>query len=166
MISILLAGRDTTASLLSFVYAEFIHHPEVYQKLRSVVLEEFGTYSNPRDITFSTLKSCSYLQWVLNETLRLHPVVPLDGRRALKDTTLPTGGGPNGDKPIYVREGVQIDYSVYVIQRRKDLWGEDADEFRPERWNGRKSGWEYLPFNGGPRICIGQQVRISHPLRT
>jgi hypothetical protein len=131
------------------------------------VLEEFGTYSNPRDITFSTLKSCSYLQWVLNETLRLHPVVPLDGRRALKDTTtLPTGGGPNGDKPIYVREGVQVDYSVYVIQRRKDLWGEDADEFRPERWNGRKSGWEYLPFNGGPRICIGQQVRISHPLRT
>ena len=96
MISILLAGRDTTASLLSFVYAEFIQHPEVYQKLRSVVLEEFGTYSNPRDITFSTLKSCSYLQWILNETLRLHPVVPFDGRRALKDTTLPTGGGPNG----------------------------------------------------------------------
>jgi cytochrome P450 len=166
MISILLAGRDTTASLLSFVYAEFIQHPEVYQKLRTVVLEEFGTYSNPRNITFSTLKSCSYLQWILNETLRLHPVVPLDGRRALKDTTLPTGGGPNGDKPIYVREGVQVDYSVYIIHRRKDLWGEDADEFRPERWNGRKSGWEYLPFNGGPRICIGQQVRISYPTHT
>ncbi len=158
MISILLAGRDTTASLLSFTYTLFIKHPEVYRKLRSVVLEEFGTYSNPRNITFSSLKSCSYLQWVLNETLRLYPVVPVDGRKALKDTTLPTGGGPNGDKPIHIRKGVQVDYSVYVIQRRKDLWGEDADEFRPERWDGRKSGWEYLPFNGGPRICIGQQV--------
>ncbi|KAF3004898.1 hypothetical protein E8E13_006449 [Curvularia kusanoi] len=161
MISILLAGRDTTASLLSFVYAEFIQHPEVYQKLRSIVLEEFGTYSNPRNITFSSLKSCNYLQWILNETLRLHPVVPLDGRRALVDTTLPTGGGPDGNKPIYVRKGVQVDYSVYIIQRRKDLWGEDADEFRPDRWNGRKSGWEYLPFNGGPRICIGQQFALT-----
>ncbi|KAH6637436.1 cytochrome P450 52A12 [Boeremia exigua] len=161
MISILLAGRDTTASLLSFVYTLFIKHPEVYQKLRAVVLEEFGTYNNPRNITFSTLKSCNYLQWILNETLRLHPVVPLDGRRALKDTTIPTGGGPNGDKPIYVRKGVQVDYSVYVIHRRKDLWGEDADEFRPDRWDGRKSGWEYLPFNGGPRICIGQQFALT-----
>lgn len=164
MISILLAGRDTTASLLSFTYTLFIKHPEVYQKLRRIVLEEFGTYSNPRNITFSSLKSCNYLQWVLNETLRLHPVVPLDGRRALKDTTLPTGGGLNGDKPVYVRKGTQVDYSVYVIQRRKDLWGEDANEFRPERWDGRKSGFEYLPFNGGPRICIGQQVCIFTPI--
>lgn len=162
MISILLAGRDTTASLLSFAYSQFIRHPEIYQKLRAIILEEFGTYENPRNISFSSMKSCNYLQWVLNETLRLDPVVPLDGRRALKDTTLPTGGGPNGDKPIFVRKGMQVDYSVYIIQRRKDLWGEDADEFRPERWDGRKSGWEYLPFNGGPRICIGQQVSRCH----
>lgn len=161
MISILLAGRDTTASLLSFVYTLFSKHPEVYQKLRRIALEEFGTYNNPRNITFASLKSCTYLQWVLNETLRLHPVVPLDGREALKDTTIPTGGGPNGDKPIYVRKGVQVEYSVYVIQRRKDFWGEDADEFRPDRWDGRKSGWEYLPFNGGPRICIGQQFALT-----
>ncbi|KAJ8108902.1 hypothetical protein OPT61_g7846 [Boeremia exigua] len=161
MISILLAGRDTTASLLSFTYTLFIKHPEVYQKLRRIVLEEFGTFEKPRNITFASLKSCSYLQWIINEVLRLHPIVPIDGRRALKDTTLPTGGGPNGDKPIFVRKDTQIDYSVYIIQRRKDLWGEDADEFRPERWNGRKSGWEYLPFNGGPRICIGQQFAIT-----
>ena len=158
MISILLAGRDTTASLLSFTYTLFIKHPEVYRKLRTIVLEEFGTYNNPRNISFASLKSCNYLQWIMNETLRLHPVVPIDGRRALKDTTIPAGGGPNGDKPIYVRKGTHVDYSVYVMQRRKDLWGQDADEFRPDRWDGRKSGWEYLPFNGGPRICIGQQV--------
>ena len=166
LISIMVAGRDTTASTLSFVYTFFIEHPEVYQKLRAVVLEEFGTYSSPRNITFATLKSCNYLQWVLNETLRLHPIVPFNSRVALKDTTLPTGGGPNGDKPIYVRKDTQVDYSVYVMQRRKDLWGEDAEEFRPDRWDGRKSGWEYLPFNGGPRICIGQQVCDSPPFST
>ncbi|KZM22613.1 uncharacterized protein EKO05_0009710 [Ascochyta rabiei] len=161
MISILLAGRDTTASLLSFVFMLFTKHPEVYQKLRTVVLENFGTYNNPRNITFATLKSCNYIQWVLNETLRLYPVVPLDGRRALKDTTIPTGGGPNGTSPVYIRKGQQVDYSVYVMHRRKDLWGQDADEFRPDRWDGRKSGWEYLPFNGGPRICIGQQFALT-----
>jgi hypothetical protein len=45
------------------------------------------------------------------------------------------------------------------MHRRKDIWGPDADDFRPERWDGRRVGWEYLPFNGGPRICIG---RVCH----
>ncbi|KAF2121809.1 cytochrome P450 52A12 [Lophiotrema nucula] len=161
LISILLAGRDTTASLLGFVFMFFDKHPEVYSRLRKIILEEFGTYENPREITFSKLKACNYLQWILNETLRLYPVVPLDGRRALVDTTLPTGGGPDGTSPVYVRKGEQVDYSVYVMHRRKDLWGEDADDFRPERWDGRRSGWEYLPFNGGPRICIGQQFALT-----
>jgi cytochrome P450 len=161
LISILLAGRDTTASLLSYVFMLLAEHEHVFKHLRSVVLETFGTYSNPKDITFESLKSCNYLQWVLNETLRLYPVVPVDGRRALKDTTLPMGGGPDGTAPLYVKEGMQIDYSVYIMHRRADLWGPDAEEFRPERWNGRKSGWEYLPFNGGPRICIGQQFALT-----
>lgn len=161
LLNILLAGRDTTASLLSYVYRLFTTHPEKYDKLRAIVLESFGTYNNPREITFEKLKGCNYLQWVMNETLRLYPVVPFDGRRALKDTTLPTGGGPDGRSPIYVRKGQQVDYSVYAMHRRKDLWGPDADAFRPERWDGRRSGWEYLPFNGGPRICIGQQFALT-----
>lgn len=47
------------------------------------------------------------------------------------------------------------------MHRRKDLWGPDADEFVPERWDGLRPGWEYLPFNGGPRICIGQQLALT-----
>ncbi|KAF2470455.1 cytochrome P450 [Lindgomyces ingoldianus] len=161
LLNILLAGRDTTASLLSYVFMTLIEHPLIFNKLRATILEDFGTYDNPKEITFSGLKSSNYLQWVLNETLRLYPVVPLDGRRALVDTTLPTGGGPDGRSPVYVRKGEQVDYSVYVMHRRKDLWGPDADVFKPERWDGRRSGWEYLPFNGGPRICIGQQFALT-----
>lgn len=48
------------------------------------------------------------------------------------------------------------------MHRRRDIWGEDADEFKPERWSGRRPGWEYLPFNGGPRICIGQQFALTN----
>ena len=42
-----------------------------------------------------------------------------------------------------------------------DLWGPDADSFNPERWEGRKLGFNYLPFNAGPRICIGQQFALA-----
>ena len=47
------------------------------------------------------------------------------------------------------------------MHRLKELWGDDAEDFRPERWVGRKPGWEYLPFNGGPRICLGREYSIS-----
>lgn len=50
------------------------------------------------------------------------------------------------------------------MHRRKDIYGADAEEFRPERWvpeEGLRPGWGYLPFNGGPRICVGQQFAIT-----
>ncbi|RDW57024.1 hypothetical protein BP6252_13896 [Coleophoma cylindrospora] len=161
LLSILVAGRDTTASLLSFLWLLLSQHPDVFDKLRSTVINEFGTYQNPRDITFSSLKSCSYLQWCMNETLRLFPTVPLNGRRSLRDTTLPRGGGPDGLSPIFIPKDTEINYSVYSMHRSKELWGEDANDFIPGRWHGRKSGFEYLPFNGGPRICLGQQFALT-----
>jgi len=161
LLNILLAGRDTTASLLSFIFMLLIQHPAVFSKLRTIIIETFGTYSHPRNLSFSDLKGCSYLQWTINETLRLYPVVPFNDRTAITDTVLPTGGGPDGKSPIYVRKGQVVEYSVYAMHRRTDLWGKDANEFRPERWDGRRSGWEFLPFNGGPRICIGQQFALT-----
>ncbi|KAK4994759.1 hypothetical protein LTR66_005273, partial [Elasticomyces elasticus] len=153
ILNILLAGRDTTASLLSWLFHLLVRHPLVFVRLRNTIIQNFGTYRDPHEITFSTLKGCQYLQWCLNETLRLWPVVPSNARRSLRATTLPRGGGPDGMSPIYVEKGKEVLYSVMVMQRRTDLWGSDADEFKPERWQGRKPGWDYLPFNGGPRIC-------------
>ena len=158
LLNILLAGRDTTASLLGYLFHTLARHPEIYDKLRAKIIDDFGTYNLPSEITFVTLKNCQYLQHTINETLRLYPVVPVNSRMALKDTTVPRGGGPDGQSPVFVKKGQQVDYSVYVMQRRKDFWGEDADEFKPERWLGKKTGWEYLPFNGGPRICIGRRL--------
>jgi cytochrome P450 len=68
------------------------------------------------------------------------------------DTTLPLGGGPDGKSPIFVPKGQMVIYQVYVMHRRTDLYGEDAQEFKPERWENLRPGWQYLPFNGGPRI--------------
>ncbi|KAL1980631.1 hypothetical protein VTN96DRAFT_3882 [Rasamsonia emersonii] len=161
LLHLLLAGRDTTAGLLGYVWWNLARHPEVFRKLRATIIEHFGTYDNPREITFAELKSCAYLQAVLSETLRLYPSVPVNSRRALRDTTLPRGGGPDGTAPVYVKKGTEVNYQVYVMHRRKDLWGADAAEWKPERWEGRRPGWEYLPFNGGPRICLKQQFALT-----
>lgn len=162
LLSILLAGRDTTASLLGWVFYFLARHELVFQKLRRAIVEDFGEYHNDQHtISFVSLKNCQYLQHCLNEVLRLVPIVPVNGRKSVKDTTLPRGGGPDGKSPVFVKKGTAVRYSVYVMQRNKEIWGQDADEFRPERWIGRKVGWEFLPFNGGPRVCIGQQFALT-----
>ncbi|KAI9661298.1 MAG: hypothetical protein M1821_009625 [Bathelium mastoideum] len=161
LLNILLAGRDTTASLLSWLFHFLIRHPAVLQRLRAEIRASLGTYANPHDLTFAGLKNCAYLQWCLHETLRLYPVVPINSRTALRDTTLPRGGGPDGSAPVYIRKGQPVVYSVHVLHRREDIWGADYDEFKPERWQGRRAGWDYLPFNGGPRICLGQQLALT-----
>ncbi|KAJ9637341.1 hypothetical protein H2199_007628 [Coniosporium tulheliwenetii] len=161
LLNILLAGRDTTAGLLGWTFWLLARHPETFDKLRSIILDTFGSYDSPRNISFATLKGCSYLQQVMSEVLRLFPSVPINSRRATKDTTIPRGGGPDGMSPVYVPKGTEVNYSVHIMHRRTDIWGEDALEFKPERWTKRKSGWEFLPFNGGPRICLGQQFALT-----
>lgn len=162
LLNILIAGRDTTAGLLGWAMYQLARHPAVYARLRESVLADFGPFSSDTSrITFETLKGNTCLQHIMNETLRLHPSVPGNSRRAVVNTTIPRGGGPDGKSPLYVRAGEEVMYTTNIMHRRKDLWGEDAQEFRPERWEGLKAGWEYLPFNGGPRICLGQQFALT-----
>lgn len=161
LLNILLAGRDTTASLLSWTMMLLARHPAVFDSLRQTIVETFGTFANPNPISFAGLKACQPLQHTLNETLRLYPVVPVNRRIAVRDTTIPRGGGPDGSLPVFIPKGFSVSYNTHILHRRKDIWGEDAEEFRPERWQGRKPGWDYIPFNGGPRICIGQQFALT-----
>lgn len=161
LLNILLAGRDTTASLLSWTVLLLARHPAVFRKLRQTIVDDFGSFAHPRNLSFASLKSCRYLQYTMNEVLRLYPVVPMNRRDASRDTTLPRGGGPDGSQPVYVRKGQGVAYQSHVLHRRKDIWGPDADVFDPDRWTDRKVGWEYIPFNGGPRICLGQQFALT-----
>ncbi|KAL4862881.1 hypothetical protein BDV12DRAFT_202646 [Aspergillus spectabilis] len=164
LLNILLAGRDTTASLLSWSILTLARHPDIFQKLRESIISDFGPYTphrNTEKITFATLKSSRYLQHFLLETLRLYPSLPINRRTATTDTFLPTGGGPNGICPVYLRAGQSVIYSPFVTHRREDIWGEDAEVFDPGRWENVRPGWEYLPFNGGPRVCLGQQFALT-----
>lgn len=159
-LNILLAGRDTTASFLSFFIYFLARDPRVWNKLRETIIEQFGYGQDT--ISFETLKRCTYMNHVVNEILRLCPIVPLNSRTAIRDTILPRGGGPNGDEPVLVLKGEPVTYAVYSMHHCKEYWGEDASEFIPERWEKSTSHmWDFLPFNGGPRICLGQQFALT-----
>jgi cytochrome P450 len=100
---------------------------------------------------------------ILDAGLRLYPPVPLNNREAIKTTLLPTGGGPDGTSPILVRKGEIVVFSQYVTSRRRNIYGEDAHEFRPERWETNEAtdiGWAFVPFNGGPRRCLGEDFAL------
>ena len=164
LLNILLAGRDTTASLLTNTWFMLSKRPDIWRRLQADIATLDGALP-----TFEQLKDLKYLKALLNESLRLQPVVPANSREAYEDTTLPLGGGADGSAPLFVKKGTVVAWSVYTMHRRKDFYGEDAEEFRPERWlddpaSGRKGlrpGWEYLPFNGGARICLGQQFALT-----
>jgi len=164
LLNVLVAGRDTTASLLTNVWFMLSKRSDLWNKLQS---EVDGLNNEPP--TFEQIGEMKFLRALLRESLRLHPVVPQNYREALEDTTLPVGGGPDGSAELRIAKGQVVAWSLYAMHRRKDFYGNDAAEFRPERWldesaEGRKGlrpGWEYLPFNGGPRICLGQQYALA-----
>ena len=144
--------------------------PDIWVTLREEVASTFPAGDPPA--SFEQLKNMRYLRAVLNESLRLHPIVPGNGRMALQDTVLPLGGGEDGQSALFVPKGRMVGWDIYAMQRRKDIYGEDADVFRPERWldsedeKALRPGWAYLPFNGGARSCVGRMFgkQIHNPL--
>ncbi|KAF8753826.1 cytochrome P450 [Rhizoctonia solani] len=160
LINILVAARDTTAATLTFAVYMLAERPQIMAKLREEILSRLGTSNYPTPEDFKEMK---YLRAVLNETLRLFPAVPMNERTAVKSTVLHSGG-----KKYYVPAGANMPYSVIHMHRRKDLWGPDAEDFDPERWLDERlkkyvtpNPFIFLPFNAGPRICLGQQFAYN-----
>jgi len=131
--------------------------------VRQEILDIVGPSRRP---TFEDIRDMRYLRAVLNETLRLYPIVPFNVRESVHATTWPNPD-PN-DKPFYIPAGTRTPYSVFMMHRRKDLWGPDAEEFDPDRFLDDRvkeylvrNSFIFLPFNAGPRICLGQQYAYN-----
>ncbi|KAK8008281.1 hypothetical protein PG991_010832 [Apiospora marii] len=166
IVAVLLAGRDTTAATLSWAFYELSRYPAKVARLRAEILRSVG--AAPATPTYDNLKNMPYLRHVLNETLRLYPAVPYNLRVALADTTIPSrdGQGP----PIAVLRDDVVVYSTLSMQRRRNLYPKSSDGghfadpavFEPERWEKwTPKPWTYVPFNGGPRICVGQNFALT-----
>ncbi|ORZ23676.1 cytochrome P450 [Lobosporangium transversale] len=154
LLNFLLAGRDTTASLLTFTVWELSKHPHVLEKLKREVAEVVASGTAP---SYDDIKKLKYQKQVINEVLRLYPPVPYNTRHSVEEDVLPNG--------YYIPPNTTVAYGAYSTHRLVDLWGDDALEFDPDRWGPERVGkikpFMFVPFHAGPRICLGQNLAYT-----
>jgi cytochrome P450 len=140
-----LAGHETTALTLSWVWYALAQNPRVEEKLAA----EWSDVLRGRAPSVADLPRLTYTEQVITESMRLYPPVYLIGREAVENGTL-------GDFPI--RRGTTVFMSQWVTHRDGRFF-ENPWEFRPERWAAglarQLPKYAYYPFGGGPRVCIG-----------
>ncbi|KAE8384462.1 cytochrome P450 [Aspergillus alliaceus] len=158
VVTILIAGADSVASMLSITFFLLARHERVYARLREEILDTIGT----EPPTYDNIRKATYLRYVFNEAMRVYPPVPFNARTANRDTYLPAGGGPHGQSGVLIRKGQQVIFASWGSHRSTRSFGADALEFRPERWEGLKSeSLGYIPFSAGPRVCLGPLARVA-----
>ncbi|KAL8882702.1 MAG: hypothetical protein Q9198_000335, partial [Flavoplaca austrocitrina] len=116
-VNILLAGRDTTAGTLSFLFLELSRRPKVVSKVRREIMQTIGSEARP---SYKDLRNLTYLKNTINETLRLYPAIPFNVRWSLRDTTLPRGGGQDGTEPIGIEKDTAYT-TVRILQQFEKL---------------------------------------------
>jgi cytochrome P450 len=171
VLSIFSPAHDTVAVTVGNLFFCLARHPEVWSKLR----EELAPTAD-QPLSYPLLSSYKYLNWTIRESkraplirrynmqansmlaLRLFPLAQASQRECLHPCIIPIGGGVDGQRPLCVEKGTVIETNFRLMQRDKDYWGIDADEYRPERWETLRPSWEFTPFSGGPRICPAQKL--------
>ena len=132
MLTMLIAGHDTSTALLAWTFALLGQHADVHSRVVNEV---------------DAQEKSALLDQVIKESLRLYPPIHIGNRRVAKEMDF------NGDK---VPADERMFYSIYLTHRDPEIW-ENAEDFCPERFaHGRKTPpFSYVPFGGGPRACIG-----------
>ena len=158
VINFVLAGRDTTAILLTWALFELAQHPEVVERLReeaAAAAAERRPSNEDARLGLEELNSMPYLKATITEVMRLHPSVPLDFKTATRDDVLPDGTA--------IRAGERVMFIAYSMGRLPELWLA-PDRFDPAR-HLEPSGVFRAPspskfpvFLAGPRTCLGKDM--------
>jgi cytochrome P450 len=145
MLTMLIAGHDTSTALLAWTLLHLGQYPEVAQRVRAEVDSIVGRQIPTQD----SVADLEYLDRVLSETLRLYPPIHIGNRIAATDIEY---------ENYRIPKGTRVVYSIYLTHRHRDYW-EDPHAFDPDRFapENRRSipPYAFLPFGGGPRNCIG-----------
>ncbi|KAJ8772721.1 hypothetical protein K2173_027898 [Erythroxylum novogranatense] len=143
------AGKETNANVLTWAIVLLSIHQDWQVKAREEVTRVLGDEESPTADTLSELK---LIQMILNETLRLYAPVTFFVRKTCKDVQL---GGLN------IPSGTQLALAIMAINHDVQIWGEDVDEFIPERFSEpRKHLSAFFPWGLGPRTCVGQNLAM------
>jgi cytochrome P450 len=177
VLNFLIAGRDTTAQSLSWAFYRFWQHPEVVTKIREELNDKIGD----RRLTYDDMRSLPYLHACFYEAVRLNPAVPKNVRQATQDTVIRPYSGEVADKPlsnngkrdlpdIPIKKGESVVWCDYAMARMPEIWGDDCEEYKPERFLEPKGDGSderqvknygqavFHAFNAGPRVCLGQTL--------
>lgn len=142
MVTLLVAGHETTATALAWIVHRMLAHPRVYARLREEIREVGG--GGP--IGADQAGKLEYLDATIKETLRLNPIIPFVARVVREPVKI--GGWE-------IPAGVVVSPCIYLTHRRPDVWPEPL-KFDPERFLGlRPNPYTYFPFGGGTRLCLG-----------
>ncbi|KAI6001132.1 cytochrome P450 [Pisolithus marmoratus] len=153
IVNILIAGRDTTATTLTFLIYMLSQHQNILKWLRAEVLSMVGSSRRPTNDDVLNFRD----QCISGVCLTCFLLC-----RTSTEAVVWTG--IKGGSPIYIPPNTRIPYSVYLMHRGKDLWGPDADIFDLDRFLDERSKYLtsnpfiFLLFNAGPRICLGQEA--------
>jgi cytochrome P450 len=150
-LTIFVAGHETTANALSWVWYLLARHPDAEARLH----EEVDRVLGGRMPGFADLGRLAWTRMVIDEAMRLYPPAHAISRTAIGEDRI---GG------VRIPPGSNISISMYVTHRSPNLWS-DPERFDPERFApdaiARRHRFAYLPFGGGPRICIGSGFAIA-----
>ncbi|KAF2159886.1 hypothetical protein M409DRAFT_60477 [Zasmidium cellare ATCC 36951] len=149
------AGSDTTGISLSAIIYYLSANPTALQRLR----EEMEQHQVSDPVTFKESQKMEYLQAVLKEGLRLHPAVSVPLSR-----TVPSGGAVLAGQ--YFPAGTDVGVNPYILHRDREVYGDDAEDFRPERWLENDAETlarmerSWCPFGLGSRTCLGKNISL------
>ncbi|GFP87530.1 alkane hydroxylase mah1 [Phtheirospermum japonicum] len=154
-LSLMLAGRDTTSTCLTWLFWLVARNPSKETK----ILEEVETVLNLKEdgvFNVEESKKLIYLHGALCESLRLFPPVALEHKTPTRPDYLPSG--------VNLKRHTKIIVSFFSVGRMEAVWGKDCLEFKPERWISPSGGIKHEPsykfpaFNVGPRTCLGKEM--------
>ena len=151
VVTLLLAGHETTANALTWVWYLLAQHPDVEQQVYDEITQHFN---GPVD-DVEKLANLTYTMKVFYEAIRLYPPIWAVERNAREADEI---GG------YHIAKNSTLFISIYTLHRHPEFW-QDAHEFKPERFdNMRNASMAYMPFGLGPRMCLGKNFAIQEAM--
>lgn len=162
--TMLLAGHETSAALLTWATYEVMRHPAIMKELIDEATEVFGSYAKSGEIPkIDVVKKLRWAPAILRETMRLHPPVPITMRLAVKDDFIPKAES-GLDYDITIPKGATVGIGIHGAHMRPDIFPR-PEEFIPQRMLDEAfdeiDPYAFIPFINGPRNCLGQHLAFA-----
>lgn len=156
-------GFETSSLVMTYCLLDIASHPKIQKQLREEIR---NVQNNKEGLSYETIAEMTFLDQVLNESLRLHPIIPILAKLCTEDVELV---GPK-DKKIRITAGTSVTIPYFI--HFDELYYDEPEKFKPERFSPANGGTKpyrekgvYFPFGEGPRMCLGMRFALAQAKR-